>query len=75
VIKTEFALNREFASFEEFELLWLDYANALSSVSVKRIRVIFIVEAQCGYLRLLQAYRIAAGRATDRKGKRFLCKT
>jgi transposase InsO family protein len=34
VIKTEFAFKREFASFEELELLWFDYANWYNNVRI-----------------------------------------
>ena len=34
VIKTEFAFNREFASLDELELLWFDYANWYNNVRI-----------------------------------------
>lgn len=34
IIKTEFAFNREFASFDELELLWFDYVNWYNNVRI-----------------------------------------
>ena len=34
IIKTEFAFNREFASFDELELLWFDYVHWYNNIRI-----------------------------------------